>query len=79
MIRQVKERNKMDEVKFMKNVPSGRRQPRALVKGGKGALFTSYGSLAQFLEMKKNSFFHNLSEELRPLIKLNWGPLDKNW
>ena len=63
---------------MMKDVPSGRRRPRALVKGGNGVIFTSYGSLAQFPEMKKNSFFHDLFEELRPLIKLNLGPLDEN-
>ena len=38
---------------WKEGIPSGRRRPRELVKGGKGALFTSTGSLTQFPEIIK--------------------------
>ena len=57
-------------MKWKENIPSGRRRPRGLVKGGKGGLSTSAGSPAQFPEITKNSCFQNRSDELRPLIKL---------
>ena len=57
-------------MKWEENIPSGRRRPKGLVKGGKGGLPTSAGSPAQFPEIIKNSYFQNQSDELRPLIKL---------
>ena len=45
------------KIKWKGNIPSGRRRPRGLVKGGKGALPISAGPPAQFLEIIKNSFF----------------------
>ena len=57
-------------MEWEEDIPSGRRRPRGLVKGRKGALLTSTGSLAQFPEIIKNSVFQSLSDELRPFIKL---------
>ena len=61
---------KRNKIKWKGNTPLGRRRPRGLVKGGKGALPISIGSLAQFSEIIKNSIFQSLSDELRPFIKL---------
>ena len=57
-------------MEWKEDIPSGRRRPRGLVKGGKGALLTSTGSLAQFPEIIKNSVFQNLSDKLQPFIRL---------
>ena len=48
---------KSNEIKWKENILSGRRRPKGLVEGGKGALPTSTGSPAQFLEIIKNSIF----------------------
>ena len=55
---------------WKEDIPSVRRRPRGLVKGEKGVLLTSTWSLAQFLEIIKNSVFQSLSDELQPFIKL---------
>ena len=44
-------------MKWKEDIPSGRRQPRGLVKGGKRALLTPIGSPAQFLEIIKKFYF----------------------
>ena len=61
---------KRNEIKWKGNIPSGRRRPRGLAKGGKGALPSSTGSPIQFPEIIKNSVFQRMSDELRPFIKL---------
>ena len=61
---------KRNEIKWKGNIPSGRRRPRGLAKGGKGALPSSTGSPIQFPEIIKNYVFQRVSDELRPFIKL---------
>ena len=69
-----KRQNKVDK-QIKKNIPSGRRRPRGLVKGGKGALFTSTRSLAQFLEIIKNFFFPNLIRRTKTPNQAKLGAL----